>query len=267
MRAVLFNLRNWRYYRRIAPINDIPLDLQRLNSLKCLHIEDWAPKSISVTAGCQVYAVWRQADGSEDEKWLLSPCWRDPSTNLVSLQLHVDSLFLTKPDLIHAIKTIVECHASLELLRVTAQSLGSTGLPFTLPTLSYKGRAAPLKMEIITRNGCWLRLFNTWPFGKSLVLNTWGPLHLGIPATRETMGWYALDGHLASNIEEGPLSLRWQLVRALSPNQHMDNVEVPAAYNMNMEVHAAPAPKHGALVLRCLKKVVCQCWGWGPPNQ
>ena len=82
---------------------------------------------------------------SEDEKWLLSPCWRDPSTNLVSLQLHVDSLFLTKPDLIHAIKTIVECHASLELLRVTAQSLGSTGLPFTLPTLSYKGPGSSIE--------------------------------------------------------------------------------------------------------------------------
>lgn len=161
--------------------------------------------------------------------------------------------------------SIMECQASLEIVRVTALRFGSKGMPFILPTFCYRGRSTPLKVEIYSSSGCWLGLTETLPCSEALILNTAGPLHVGLPATPETLTWYDLGGGSASNIGQGPLSLKWQLAQALSPVERTQaaEVEVHGPNDTAVEEHAAHAHKRGAHALRCIKTFVGQCWGLG----
>ena len=67
-------LRAWTH--TIHPCDSMDLDLTGVQSLGQLHIENWAPRSISVTRGCRVHAVWQYAKARcfEELDWLGSPC-------------------------------------------------------------------------------------------------------------------------------------------------------------------------------------------------
>ncbi len=282
-------------------INDIPLELTNLHRLRRLYIEDWSPKNINVTASCQVYAVWqRPLDWGEPQQWLLSPCWTASNIKLVSLQFDIKRRPFTGPNEISGVMTIMKCHAGLELVRIKASRIGSEEVPFILPIFFYEGRIAPLKVEINTSSGCWLGLTETLPSSRAMILNTAGPLHIGLPATHETLTWYALEGCSASNVGEGPSSLEWQLAQALSPAQSTKEVEDHAIngiaimedHTVNdghvandvaimedhaedgghvendaamMEDHAAYSHKRRGHALRCIKNFVGQCWGMNHP--
>ena len=230
----------WSYCN--PSINNIPLELAKLHSLRHLHIENWSPKSINVIACCRVYATWRHTPAirTKPQVWLHSPCWTSPRTKLVSLQVDVMQRQFAEPNEIRAIMSIVECHAGLESVRVTASRLGSEGVPFLLPILCSEGRTAPLKAEIKTSHGCWLGLTETLPSNKAFILNIQGPLHVGLPATREVLKWYALQGCSASNISEGASSLEWQLAKALSPAENtIEEAEVSKQLTLQLWIHGS----------------------------
>ena len=168
---------SWGTYMR--PVNEIPLDLSSLRSLRHLGIENWSPQSLKVANGCQVHAMWQQSETGGDREWLLSPCWRAPSVNMVSL--HLERKSVTQPGEMCAIQTILECQTGLELLRIKTNRFGSRRVPITLPTHRCEGQASPLKIEISTRNGCWICLENEGPSRKKLTLKIEGPLNQKFP--------------------------------------------------------------------------------------
>lgn len=253
----------WSSYN--LPINYIPLELADLHSLRHLHIENWSPKSIDIIACCRVYATWHSPKERDDpQQWLLSPCWKASDINLVSLRIDIKQKSYAERTWIRAIMIIMECHAGLELVKVTALSFGSKEVPFEIPTRCDEDRSSPLKVEINTRYGCLLALTAALPSSKALILDTKGPLYVGLPATREILKWYALEGKSASNIEEGLLSLEWQLAQALSSVEETQAGEVVVyASNTAVGEHAAHAHKRGAHALRCIRKLAYQCWGLG----
>ncbi len=219
-------LRSWGLIP--ASINSIHLDLSQVHSLRLLHIENWSPKSINVTSGCQVYAKWEDPqeypEHPEDQPdWLLSPAWTAWSSNLVSFHLEED-YERSAHDAVHALHTIMECHERLKSLRLAVYDVGSRQTPLTFPASHLKGLRASLTVEITTTVGCWIQLDDMTPFSNQLVLNIRGPLHIGFPAALGSMLWHHLEGASASSRGEGPESLWGQLANAI-PEVHNENPE------------------------------------------
>ncbi len=173
-------LRSWSTIP--SSINTVDLDLSRAESLRHLHIEDWSPRSFNVTPRCRVYAKWEKPVVMYTQYgWSRSPCWIDPSINLICF--HMDTAgFIRGTSLGGALHTILENHDGLESVRIALTRVGSVDAPLTFPTAYLQGLRACLTIEISTIDGCWLQLDDITPFSGRLVLNTKGPLHVGIPA-------------------------------------------------------------------------------------
>ena len=91
-----------------------------MQSLRRLHIEDWSPKAINVSAGCQGDAFWYRSGYmmKETQEWLSSPCWRAPGINLASLVVPRGNLHVVTMISVDHIHQIVECHNELERLKI-----------------------------------------------------------------------------------------------------------------------------------------------------
>ncbi len=178
-----------------------------------------------MTPRCRVYAKWETPLVKyAQDVWSLSPCWTDPSINLVSFHMYEVGSRLAKGGQLYA---ILERHDRLESVRLDLIRVGSVDAPLTFPAAYLQGLRAPLTIEIITSNGCWLHLDDMTPFSGKLVLNTKGPLHVGIPTARGSMVWHHLEGASASSVGEGPDSLWRQLTDAIE--EHNQALEDKAA--------------------------------------
>ena len=99
-------------------------------------------------------------------------------------------------------------HDGLESLIIDTVKLGSKEVPLKVTSHDLKS------VEITTSEGCWLHLGDTSPLGKTLVLNTKGPLHVGTEVSRQ-LRWFDLDSPSSSSVGEGSSSLQWQLAEAM----------------------------------------------------
>ena len=222
-------------------INDMNLDLSHVRSLTHLHIVNWAPKKINVKPGCRVYSKWESphtlpyVDISKNRlPWVLSPCWTDSSSKLVSFHINQRTLSASGHRTLHAFRTMMEFCEGLESFRCALVTLGSKKLPIVFPASPLRGPRAPLIVEIITSGGCWLQVDDMTCLGKGTVLKTEGPLHVGILAASGRMLWCSLKGSSLSTIGIGPESLQQQLAEAICED-----------YNLNAEPpqdHGAPCP-------------------------
>ena len=147
------------------------LDLSRLQSLRRLHIEDWSPRSISVTEGCRVHAVWKLP--FKGQEWLLSPCWQIPGSALASLQINAERSMLT-PVHMRAIQAVLKSQTGLELLKIASVTLGSKEVPLTFPREPTECLMSPLRIEICTTQGCWID--ESIPPTENLVIKIDGPI-------------------------------------------------------------------------------------------
>ncbi len=199
----------------IHPYDSIDLDLTGVQSLRHLHIENWVPKSIDVTSGCRVHAVWHyhKARYSRELDWLDSPCWSNSDTALASLTFHAPRIHWDIA--VDAIYRIMECQVGLEFLEINAHTytLGWKEVPFTIPSQCNDGLRAPLRIEIWTRRGCYLKLDDT-PLGKAVVLKIKGPIFIATPGASNNLHWYTLKSRPASRVDKGYMSLRWQPAEA-----------------------------------------------------
>ena len=208
-------LRAWKH--TIHPYDSIDLDLKGVQSLRHLYIENWSPKSISVTESCRVYAMWQylQAQYPTELDWLISPCWSTPGTALTSLTF--DAPRMSGDLAMYAVHEIVECQAGLKHLRIKVRAtLGCKEEPLTFPALCNDGLEAPLRVEISTGAGCWLHVDEDTPSGRALVLRIKGPIYVGTPDAEDVLHWYTLRSRLASKVEKGHMSLWWQPAEAQS---------------------------------------------------
>lgn len=215
------------------------LDLSGLRRLRCLHIVNWSPNSISVTAGCQVHAAWQPYHAQEKhpgpcttaqgffatrpwiacQEWLLSPCWTAPGTNLVSFQL--DCEYSPVGNQMQAINAVLKRHQRLELLKNTSCHMGSKDEPLMLPSHCSEGVNTLLRVEISTMLGCWLNLDDTSPAQKSIALNTQGSVHIGILDASGDLLWYDwrhYQGCFAISLGGGS-SLQRQVAKAMSDGE------------------------------------------------
>ena len=218
------------------PFKHGSLDLSSLRRLSCLHIVNWSPNSINVTASCQVHAAWQPAKAQEKDsrpgmaaqgifvvqpwiafqEWLLSPCWADPGANLVSL--HIESGSGLAGDEIHAVNAILRRQHRLEFLEITVCKVGSKEEPLMLPSYCSEGLSTPLRVDISTRVGCWLHLDDTSPAAKTVALNTKDSVHIGILGASYDLQWYAWDhyqGPFAITLGDG-LSVEQQVAKTMA---------------------------------------------------
>ena len=155
------------------------LDLSSAQSLRRLHIENWAPRIMMVPAGCEVHALWTRMgwEKGRTRDWLESPCWRAPGFKLAVLMVK-EAWEPYKTDLrVHHIHRIVECHNELMSLEMGSQRLGSETAPLTFSTEYIKRRSSPLRVSICTDKGCWLYVDEAIQSHKNLALKIEGPLH------------------------------------------------------------------------------------------
>ncbi len=237
-------------------VNNIDLDLSYVQSLRSLHIENWSPKSISVTASCQLTAVWQQPEVGSTRLWLHSPCWRDPAINLALLHVQDKHECIWHSDTrqIHAIHETVACQDGLEALRIEAMVWGSEEGPFSFPSCLQKDPDSALRIEISTIKGCWLLVDEFTPFNGSVVLSIEGPLHVGVIAASGSLQWYKLEGNFASNSGGELSSLHLQLARAMARAKDHESEKIG-------DVMADQAAAHvcGALWLAVLCPWICYC--------
>ena len=212
-------LRAWRSFP--FSVNSLDFDISGVQRLRHLHIEDWSPRSIITAPGCRIYARWHAAEphslkpiGVATRQWLQSPCWRASGTNLAAL--HVEHSLGFGPTGVRAIQTILECQHGLERVTINtaAGSLGTEEIPFTVPSHDITNLDKLLRVEISTSSGCWLLVRDTMPLGKTVTMDTEGPLHVCTPVSRR-LRWYFLEGGSASSTAEGQSSLQWQLANAI----------------------------------------------------
>ena len=206
-------LRAWRSFP--FPVHSLDFDMSGVQSLRQLHIEDWSPRSITVAPGCRVYAKWHAAGSPvlQIRQWLQSPCWRASGTDLAALHVKYSKGF--GPNGVRALQTILECQHGLERVTIhTAGSLGTKAVPFAVPSHEITNLEKLLRFEISTSSGCWLLVHDTTPLGKTVTLDTKGPLYVRTPVSR-SLRWYALEGSSASSVAEGQSSLQWQLANAI----------------------------------------------------
>ncbi len=234
-------LRSWE--SPVGPISTIDLDLSCVRSLRCLHIEDWSPKSIRTAAECRVHAMWQHS--KKGQEWLLSPCWRADGTNLASL--HVYAKRVGGHEVMRAFRTILRRHDGLELLVIASGDLCSKKMPLAFPPCCFDSLKAPLRVELDTWREGWLHLDKSDSLGRMVVFNVSGALHVGIPAAARTRQkvctqWYVLGGRSHFTIGEGsPLQLQLQDLAKLTA-QALSVARKPD--NPNMEDVAAPEDVH-----------------------
>lgn len=216
----------------------IDMDLSCVRSLKCLHIEDWSPKSIKVAAECRVHAAWQQP--KKGQEWLLSPCWRADGTRLASL--HVYAKRVGGHEVMRAFRTMLRRNDGLELLVIVTGDLGSRKVPLAFPPYCFDSLKAPLRVELDTWGEGWLHLNDSGALGRIVVFNVSGALHVGIPAAARTRQkvctqWYALVGRSQFTMGEGsPLYLQLPALAKLAA-QALSIAKKPD--NPNMEDIAA----------------------------
>lgn len=210
-------LRAWKH--TIHPYDNIDLDLTCVQSLRHLHIENWAPRSIGVTRGCRVHAVWQYHDDDDawypiSLDWLGSPCWSTSGTALASFTFDASRLYLVSA--VCAINRIMECQNGLELLKIAARhnGLGWKDAPLKFPSQCDDGLRVPLRVEINTRLRCFIHLDDDTPLGKAIVLKIKGPIEIATPGASDDLHWYTLKSLSASGVDKGYMSLRWQPAEA-----------------------------------------------------
>ena len=153
-------------------LNHLDLDLSHWHGLRHLHIIDWAPQTIMVSTRCQVQAVWSRRFHVNAHDWLLSPCWRAPGIQLISLV--VEGEWPTEIQ-VHFVHQIIVCHRELEWLEIRSPRLGSEEIPIIFPAHYFNRFKSPLTVKISTTKGCWLYLRDAKY--RFLIVIVEGPLH------------------------------------------------------------------------------------------
>ena len=213
------SLRPWK--SEPSFINTLELDISSAQNLGRLRIENWSPKSIRVTQGCRVYAVWQPPAtptvAPNMQAWLHSPCWRAPGTKLAALHIEHHCLLWCGLIQLSAIRAILKRQHELETLKIAVERLGSPEMPLNILFPDFNCMKTPLRVDIRTQAGCFLNPSDTLCLSETLGLDIKGPVLVPVQAASGKScvrdGCFANGGQMAL----GPpfLQASWPRTRAL----------------------------------------------------